>query len=163
MPYLLLAVAAIWWVWSLVVFVNLLAAPALPGRIEHDPNRATAATLPSVSIVVAARNEAARIEQGVRGLMAQRGLDLEITIVDDRSTDATPQISRPAWRPSLPALRVVRVDSLPAGWLGKCHAMSLGAAAARGQWLLLYRCRYSHVGRFRRLARTGEDALSERA
>jgi len=140
---LVLAVAAIWWSFSLIVLLNLLASPSLPRRDDSDPSRrcqpadsgAAAAPLPSVSIIVAARNEAARIEQGVRGLMAQQGIDLEITVVDDRSTDATPQIlARLA--AEFPALRVVRVDSLPAGWLGKCHAMSLGAKNARGGWLL---------------------------
>ena len=35
-----------------------------------------------------------------------------------------------------PRLKPVRVDVLPEGWLGKCHACHLGAAAATGDWIL---------------------------
>jgi len=35
-----------------------------------------------------------------------------------------------------PALRVFRVETLPPGWLGKTHALAVGAAAARGDWIL---------------------------
>ncbi len=31
---------------------------------------------------------------------------------------------------------MVTIDDLPAGWLGKCHAMQAGAVAASGEWLL---------------------------
>jgi cellulose synthase/poly-beta-1,6-N-acetylglucosamine synthase-like glycosyltransferase len=33
-------------------------------------------------------------------------------------------------------LRVVRIDRLPEGWLGKCHACHVGASAATGDWIL---------------------------
>ena len=86
-------------------------------------------------MVIAARDEAARIETTLRGLMAQTGVELEVIVVDDRSTDATPQIlARLAG--DFSRLRVLRVEQLPPGWLGKCHACSLGAAAATGKWLL---------------------------
>ena len=47
---------------------------------------------PRVSIVVAARDEAAGIEAGLRSLLAQDYPDYEVIVVDDRSCDATPQI-----------------------------------------------------------------------
>jgi glycosyltransferase involved in cell wall biosynthesis len=56
--------------------------------------------------------------------------------VDDRSADRTGEIleSLRVGHPSL--LRVLRVTELPEGWLGTNHALSLGAAVARGEWLL---------------------------
>lgn len=130
--YVVLAVAVIWWLLSAVVLINLWAAPVLPPRNQD----ATAGPLPSVSVVIAARDEAARIEQSVRWLLAQRDVDLDLTVVDDRSTDATPQIlARLA--AEFDSLRVIRVDVLPAGWLGKCHALSRGAEHIGGEWLLL--------------------------
>src|SRR5712672_2624875 len=44
------------------------------------------------SVVIAARDEAARIERTIRLLLAQTGVKLEIIVVDDRSTDRTSEI-----------------------------------------------------------------------
>jgi len=50
------------------------------------------------SVVVAARDEEARIEDTVRHLLAQRGVELEVVVVDDRSTDRTaPQANVVRW------------------------------------------------------------------
>ena len=60
---------------------------------------------------------------------------LEIIVIDDRSTDMTPVIlERMAARH--PRLRLVRVCELPPGWLGKNHALQLGAAQAQGKFFL---------------------------
>ena len=88
-----------------------------------------------VSIVVAARNEERHVESAVRALLAQRYADLEIVVVDDRSSDRTPAILA-ALRAAEPRLRVVRVDALPEGWLGKNHALQLGARDATGELVL---------------------------
>jgi hypothetical protein len=94
-----------------------------------------AASTPRVSIVVAARDEARGIEAAMRSLLAQRYPLIEIVAIDDRSSDGTGEIlERLAAFDS--RLRVVRVRELPPGWLGKNHALSVGAAAARGEWLL---------------------------
>ena len=73
---------------------------------------------PSVSIIIAARNEEARIERTVRRLLDQRGIDLDVVVVDDRSTDATPDIlARLARRHS--RVTVARVDTTagdPGDW-----------------------------------------------
>lgn len=90
---------------------------------------------PRVSVIVAARNEVARIERSIDRLLAQTGVDLELIVVDDRSTDGTSEVlRRQASREA--RLRVLRVDELPDGWLGKPHACRLGAEEASGEWLL---------------------------
>jgi glycosyltransferase involved in cell wall biosynthesis len=86
-------------------------------------------------VVIAAHNEAARIEQTVRRLCRQRGVSLEIVVVDDRSTDGTRAIVTRLSAEDA-RVRLVPVAALPDGWLGKCHACYVGAAQARGQWLL---------------------------
>jgi glycosyltransferase involved in cell wall biosynthesis len=90
-----------------------------------------------VRIVVAARDEAVALRRTLDGLRCQRGVTLEILVVDDRSTDETPAILAEA-AASDPRVRVVRIDSLPAGWLGKCHACEAGARStgSRPDWLL---------------------------
>jgi cellulose synthase/poly-beta-1,6-N-acetylglucosamine synthase-like glycosyltransferase len=91
--------------------------------------------LPTISLVAPARNEERNIERAVRSLVRLDYPDLEITIVNDRSTDATGEIlDRLA--AEFPQLNVVHLTELPAGWLGKNHALQLGANRSRGEWLL---------------------------
>lgn len=87
------------------------------------------------SVVIAARNEEARIEETVRHLFAQRGVETEIIVVDDRSTDRTGEILRALAKEDA-RLQVKRVEALPEGWLGKCHACHVGASEATGDWIL---------------------------
>jgi hypothetical protein len=87
------------------------------------------------SAIIAARNEEARIEEAIRHLLAQHEVELEIIVVDDRSTDRTGEILRQLCAEDV-RVRVRRVDVLPDGWLGKCHACHLGASAATGDWIL---------------------------
>jgi cellulose synthase/poly-beta-1,6-N-acetylglucosamine synthase-like glycosyltransferase len=88
-----------------------------------------------ISIVIAARDEAARIEQTIRHLLIQRGVELELIVVDDRSADGTSEILQRLAKEE-PRIRAKRVDVLPEGWLGKCHACHIGAGAATGEWIL---------------------------
>lgn len=105
-------------------------------RLQRLPPAAAATRpAPRVSVIVAARDEEARIATTLQRLLAQTGVDLEVVVVDDRSSDATPDILRAA-ADTHPALRILRVDDLPPGWLGKCHACDVGARAATGDWLL---------------------------
>ena len=93
-------------------------------------------TLQKVSVVVPARNEAANIEHCLRSLLDQDYPELEICAVDDRSTDATGSIMDRLQRESLGELRVIHIRELPAGWLGKTHAMWRGASEMHGDWIL---------------------------
>ncbi|HET9365857.1 MAG TPA: glycosyltransferase [Candidatus Angelobacter sp.] len=87
------------------------------------------ATLPLLTIVVPARNEEAEIEPALRSLLQLDYPDYEVIAVDDRSTDQTGQIMDrlAAEATAHGRLRVIHVQELPAGWLGKLHAMWLGS------------------------------------
>ena len=87
------------------------------------------------SVVIAARDEAARIEQTIRHLIAQRGVEIEVIVVDDRSADGTSEILGRLAKEDA-RVQVKRVDVLPEGWLGKCHACHVGVSAATGDWIL---------------------------
>jgi cellulose synthase/poly-beta-1,6-N-acetylglucosamine synthase-like glycosyltransferase len=127
--FLAMSLAALWhlrWVRRL---------PALEAFTAQDRPTSAATGRVRCSVVVAARDEEARIEQTIRRLLAQHGVELEFIIVDDRSTDRTGEIlQRLAQGDS--RLQVKRVDVLPEGWLGKCHACHVGASAASGDWIL---------------------------
>jgi glycosyltransferase involved in cell wall biosynthesis len=90
---------------------------------------------PKVSIIVSARNEQDSIEHAVLTLLNLDYPNLELIVVDDRSTDRTGAILVQL-HSSRPQLRTLKIDELPPGWLGKCNAMHQGANAACGEWLL---------------------------
>jgi glycosyltransferase involved in cell wall biosynthesis len=102
---------------------------------ERAASMADLETWPKVSVVVPARDEAERIEEALRSLARMDYPDLEVIAVDDRSGDGTGAImERVAAEES--RVEVLHVTSLPKGWLGKCHAMHVGARRATGEILL---------------------------
>jgi glycosyltransferase involved in cell wall biosynthesis len=87
-----------------------------------------------VSAIIPARNEEASIARAVESVVAQDEVG-EVIVVNDQSADETAAIlDELAGR--IPKLKVLSGGELPAGWVGKNYAASLGAAAARGDWLL---------------------------
>ena len=87
-----------------------------------------------VSVIIPARNEESAIARAVESVAAQSEVG-EVIVVNDQSTDRTGEIlAELASR--IPKLRVLATEGLPAGWIGKNHAAAVGAAAARGEWLL---------------------------
>jgi len=91
--------------------------------------------LPNVSLIVAGRNEERNIERALRSLLNQDYSKLEIVVVDDRSADSTGAILDRMAREH-PRLKVVHLEELPPGWLGKCHALQAGSEHASGEWLI---------------------------
>lgn len=90
---------------------------------------------PRCSVIFAARDEEDRVEETIRHILSQQGVELELIAVDDRSRDGTSAVLK---RLAAEDARVKpkRVDRLPENWLGKCHACDLGARSATGDWLL---------------------------
>ena len=87
--------------------------------------------LPSLSIIIPARNEANNLLRLLPSLQRLRYPGaLEIIVVDDDSSDLTAQVARAY------GAHVVRKKCLPDGWLGKPHACHAAASIAHGEWLL---------------------------
>jgi glycosyltransferase involved in cell wall biosynthesis len=92
---------------------------------------------PRISIIVPACNEAADIEATLTRLLALQYDNYEIIAVDDRSTDRTGEVmERIAVAVSPDRLKVIHITELPAGWMGKPHAMWSASNQASGDWLL---------------------------
>jgi glycosyltransferase involved in cell wall biosynthesis len=91
-------------------------------------------TKPRISAIVPARNEEAVIATCVESLAQQKEI-LEIVVVDDQSTDRTAEIMEELSR-SDSRVRLLRSTELPAGWVGKNHAVWLGSREVQGDWLL---------------------------
>jgi glycosyltransferase involved in cell wall biosynthesis len=87
--------------------------------------------VPTVSIVVPARNEEACLGACLESLLAQKGADFEVIVVDDSSSDRTRAIAE-----SFPGARVISPGPLADGCSGKCNAAQAGADVAGGEWLL---------------------------
>jgi glycosyl transferase family 2 len=133
MNFLFAGVASLFVAMTLGVWFHSRWARRLP--VLPDPPTAPGQGFVRCSIVLAARNEEARIESTIRRLLAQSGVEIEIIAVDDRSIDRTSEILRRLAAEDA-RVRVKRVDTLPDGWLGKCHACHLGAGVATGDWIL---------------------------
>lgn len=90
---------------------------------------------PSVSILFAARDEAEKLPGALETFL---GLDYpyyEVVAVEDRSSDGTRSILESAASKD-PRLKLVRVDALPPGWLGKPHALQQAYEHSSGEWLV---------------------------
>jgi chlorobactene glucosyltransferase len=148
---------------STALFYAWRSARVLNGW-KRVPQIEAADGLPRLSIIVPARDEERNIERCVRSLVAQYGLDAEVIVVDDGSTDATPAIlAREA--AAHPALRVLTGEPLPDGWAGKPWACAQGARIARGAWLLFtdadsFHAPNASVSMLAYAVASGTDALS---
>jgi glycosyltransferase involved in cell wall biosynthesis len=113
------------WYESLIVLVAAAIPAALfvtnvflfrrPGR---EWNRRV---LPPVSVLIPARNEEAVIGAAIESVLASRGVDIELIVLDDGSTDATAEIVR-GYAEQDPRLRLRTAPPLPEGWNGKQYA-----------------------------------------
>jgi glycosyltransferase involved in cell wall biosynthesis len=121
-------------------------------RPEWDRNPVSPEGNPRVSIIVPARNEEQTIQAPLRTLLALDYDNYEVIAVNDRSTDRTGEImervqgshvsqrrrdlGHPTHLAQSASLTVIHHTELPAGWLGKTHAMWTAANQATGDWLL---------------------------
>ena len=87
-----------------------------------------------VSIIIPARNEEVNLKGVLRSLAPQEGW-AEIIVVNDHSEDRSAEILQKL-QGEIDNLVVLNAPELPAGWVGKNHALDFGAARAEGEVLL---------------------------
>lgn len=86
--------------------------------------------LSPISVLIPARNEEPSIVAAVESILANRGVDIEVIVLDDHSEDATAALVRQlAARDA--RLRLESAPALPPGWCGKQHACHRLASHAR--------------------------------
>ena len=119
--------------WIGVVLVTITA------RVRMNRLHASRATLPTpaptLSLVVPAKDEATGLRDCVTRVLGQDYPGAEIAVIDDRSTDGTGAILD-AIAAEDARVRATHVTELPAGWLGKCHALHVGTRSIESDWLL---------------------------
>lgn len=91
---------------------------------------------PTVSVVIAARNEEANLPALLTSLLQQQNDAFEVIVVNDRSTDGTAEILED-YSTRFSQLKVIQVSTLPTGWTGKKHAVHIGIQAANHEIILL--------------------------
>jgi cellulose synthase/poly-beta-1,6-N-acetylglucosamine synthase-like glycosyltransferase len=121
------------WLWRLADAV--LGVPKIADISRPEWNRRPAAS-PRVSLIVPARNEEADIAATLTRLLALDYDSYEVIAVDDRSTDRTGAIMEQIAASAPEKLKVLCIVDLPAGWVGKTHAMWSAGNQANGDWLL---------------------------
>lgn len=127
---LLAAIALLWSVLGLRMLRGMAGVP----RLDHVmllPD----AECPKISILFAARDEAAKLPQALATQLAQDYPHYEVIAVDDRSRDATPQILDEFARHHR-NLKVIHLTELSKGWLSKPHALHVAYGDAKGECLV---------------------------
>lgn len=134
-----------WWLVALtgwLIFFVWLAAllPSAVSLLARTLDRRTAKLSgpeiwPLVSVIVPARDEKESIEESLCSHLATDYPRIEIIAVDDRSQDGTGEIMD-RLSAADPRLHVVHISDVPEGWLGKNHALHVGAQRADGEYLL---------------------------
>ncbi|MGA9511876.1 MAG: glycosyltransferase family 2 protein [Candidatus Sulfotelmatobacter sp.] len=112
----------------------------------------------TVSVIVPARNEEFSLDACLSSLVAQQGVSFEIIVVDDHSTDRTPEIASSF---SGNGVKLIHAPQPPNGWTGKNNAVAAGAKIARGEWLLFTDADTIHLPGS--LARSIEEAKRQKA
>ncbi|TNC48489.1 glycosyltransferase [Rubellimicrobium rubrum] len=90
---------------------------------------------PHLSVLIPARDEAANIGPLLDSVLASCGVDLDIVVLDDGSSDGTGRIVRD-WAARDPRVRLIEGAPLPRGWVGKQHACWQLSLAARSPLLV---------------------------
>lgn len=75
----------------------------------------------AVSVLIPARNEETSIGPAVESVLASAGVELEVIVLDDHSTDRTADVVH-AIAARDPRVRLESAPPLPDGWCGKQHA-----------------------------------------
>jgi glycosyltransferase involved in cell wall biosynthesis len=114
-------------------FLGVRRVAWLTGSAPNSASKLEA--YPRLSVVIPALNEARAIEASLGSILSQDYPNLEILVLNDRSTDQTGEILERMQRKHA-RLKVIHIEVLPEGWLGKNHALYVGAQHTRGEWLL---------------------------
>jgi len=125
------ALGCLYWLGVLSMVLKARAnIPQLGAQQTAAPER-----WPRLSVIIPACDEADTIEAALNAQLASDYPELELILVDDRSSDGTgeliDQISASDER-----VKALHITELPSGWLGKVNAMRVGQQAASGDWLL---------------------------
>ncbi len=117
---------------------------------RYMPPPPASGPLPPISVLIPARNEERSIRAAVESVLASTGIDFELIVLDDASTDRTSEIVTGLVPNSTGRLRLAQAPTLPPGWNGKQHAC----------WSLAHLARYDTLCFIDADVRLAPDALA---
>lgn len=129
---LLISLGLLYWV---VEFVLVILITRKVSNLE-DLKADNLKRWPKVSIISPAHNEEKAIEQSAQSRIKDDYPDLELILLDDRSTDKTPEIIKKLSEKEC-RIKPIFITEIPKGWWGKNHAMHLALQQTQGEWILL--------------------------
>jgi glycosyltransferase involved in cell wall biosynthesis len=98
------------------------------------PPEVASLDLPSLSVLIPARDEEEGIAAAVESVLASTGINFEVIVMDDGSADRTADIVEAIAKKDS-RVRLESTQTLPNGWNGKQHACWVLAHAARHELL----------------------------
>ncbi len=114
---------------GLFLVISWLAGIYLLSGKNLSESNSAARQIPSLSLIIPARNEEQNLKQLFTSLQKQNYQPFEIIVVNDASTDETAKVARSF------GATVISTPALPSQWTGKNWACHQGALAARGDIL----------------------------
>lgn len=107
-------------------FLHIEKVSSYKGKLEEYP---------MISICVPARNEERGVEACLTSMLGQDYPSFEVIVVDDNSTDATPDILQKLGEKHS-NLTVIKGEPLPSDWHGKPFALYQAQKIAKGEFIL---------------------------
>jgi glycosyltransferase involved in cell wall biosynthesis len=90
---------------------------------------------PSVAIIIAVRNEEDKLQEALTSLCNLNYANSKIIVINDRSTDNSGKILTEV-QAKYQQIKIITIDKLPQGWLGKNHALYTGYNLSDEEYLL---------------------------
>lgn len=127
LPFLVAGILAVAAFHALIMAVLSARWPGkMPNRAGEEP----------ISVVVAARNEAARLPILIPDILSALGPNDEFLLVLDRCEDKSEAIARALLTGRESCSNVLVINTMQQSWSGKKWALQQGVIAARNPWLL---------------------------
>ncbi len=125
------SIGCVYWLWLAVGAWLIIRRTMILKDVDVDDPR----PWPKLSVIIPACNEGDTLEDAIKTVLAQDYPDVEIVLIDDRSTDNTGEIVDRAAAVD-ERVRPVHITELPHGWLGKVNALQCGLKQTTGRWVL---------------------------
>lgn len=113
-----------------LILAGLLSGICMFWKGSHIKLQNNHATLPLLSIIIPARNEAKRLPILLDSLFQQKGTHFEVLVVDDASEDRTSEVAKSY------GVTVLKNATIKNSASGKSIACAIGAKHAKGKWLM---------------------------